>query len=237
MCETEGNKQRKRPKIDYAKEFSVFVALAANVKETAEKYVGALAWAVIGILASIFLAVFFGTLSLFLCCGFRPLLLWLGVSFFMAVLVAFIFIFSVVLLRNEVMDFLSWLLRPRRRNEDSSTERAIYREFQPLGWGILFLTFWFSLITIPTESNTAFEVSWFFLAMSAAMLLSIWIPPFLAWLEKKAKKTVLIIASLTIFLAFYIGFLQPLGQMEPVVSNSSYNRDIAVGSNVASVAG
>ena len=88
-------------------------------------------------------------------------------------------------------------------------------EFNPLFWGILFFAFWLSLRTVGQPQDLQIGLSWFFLGLSAILLISIFPIKLRELLNKRySKKFTLPIVFYGSIFAFVLGWIGSWSSLE-----------------------
>ena len=206
------NSKEKRPPKNYLVELATSLALAA--KQDPEYVSSALIWTIIGITITLFFSIFFGSLSVFLSVGLSLSWALLFFCFIIALTLTLMLLFLAIRFRYF---FAFWINRLLSSKGD--TIMADESKFNPLGWGILFFTFWLSIMTIPglREQTMTLFVAWLSLGLSVLMLISIE-PHLRDWLNKpRVKRHILTWVFYVTFLSFAITYISSVGIVDPTI--------------------
>jgi hypothetical protein len=106
-------------------------------------------------------------------------------------------------------------------NDTTQKEKEEKYELNPLSWGMLFFTFWLTLIVLPVKV-TIWQIilAWFCFGLSVLLLIAIYVP----WLRKQYRKPsirgmVLPIVFDITMASFVIGFVTSLTGTKGVIRN------------------
>jgi len=204
-----------RPPRHFSEELTAFIGLIAKMHP--EFTFGALAWAIIGIAITLFFSVFLGSLSVFLSIG---LSLSLALLFFCLIIAGTLTLMSIVIvIRFKVFlaALMSWLLSPN--NKDGGKRMADETKINPLGWGILFFTFWLLLMTIPSvkEQTITWYMAWVSLGLSILMLISI-APYIRNWLSQPGRIRYIVMLVFYITLVGYtLTYIASVGAVDTTI--------------------
>jgi hypothetical protein len=110
-------------------------------------------------------------------------------------------------------------------NDTTQKEKEEKYELNPLSWGMLFFTFWLTLIVLPVEVTIWQRIlAWFCFGLSVLLLIAIYVP----WLRDQYKKPTIesivlpVVFEITMA-SFVIGFITSLtGMAEPIRSITIY---------------
>jgi len=106
-------------------------------------------------------------------------------------------------------------------NDTTQKEKEEEYELNPLSWGMLFFTFWLTLIVLPVEVTIRQTIlAWFCFGLSVLLLIAIYVPWLRDQYKKQRMKSMVLPLVFEITMAgFIIGFVNSLTGTEGFTRN------------------